>query len=42
MVAVEEQETDELRHFRENWKRELQEKKGLQQSRQDLRYTAGL
>lgn len=35
MVADEEQETDELRNFRENWKREVEEKKGLQQSRQD-------
>ena len=34
MVAVEE-ETDELRRFRESWRRELQEKKRLQQSRQD-------
>ncbi len=36
MVADEEQETDELRNFRENWKREVDEKKSLQQSRQDL------
>ncbi|KAN0121263.1 hypothetical protein V8E52_003851 [Russula decolorans] len=35
MVTDEEQETDELRNFRENWKREVDEKKGLQQSRQD-------
>ncbi|KAF8479810.1 hypothetical protein DFH94DRAFT_631706 [Russula ochroleuca] len=35
MVAVEEEETDELRRFRESWKRELQEKKKLQQSLQD-------
>jgi F-box protein 9 len=35
MVADEEQETDELRNFRENWKREVEEKKGLQQSRQE-------
>ena len=34
MVAVE-QETDELRDFRENWKREVQEKRRLQQTRQD-------
>jgi F-box protein 9 len=39
MVLVEEQETDELRHFRENWKRELQEKKG-QQPRQDSAHPA--
>ena len=31
MVAVEEQETDELRSFRENWQREVQERKRLQQ-----------
>src|SRR6267154_5766860 len=35
MVADEEQETDELRNFRENWKRGVDEKKWLQQSRQD-------
>jgi F-box protein 9 len=35
MVADEEQETDELRNFRENWKREVEEKKRLQQSWQD-------
>ena len=35
MVADEEQETDELRNFRENWKREVDEKRRLQQSRQD-------
>ncbi|KAH9995394.1 hypothetical protein BJV74DRAFT_976352 [Russula compacta] len=35
MVAVEEQETDELRDFRENWRREVQEKTRLQQVRQD-------
>ena len=35
MVTVEEEETDELRRFRENWRRELEEKKRLQQSRQD-------
>ena len=31
MVAVEEQETDELRKFRENWQREVQERKRQQQ-----------
>ena len=35
MVADEEQETDELRNFRENWKKEVEGKKRLQQSRQD-------
>lgn len=35
MVADAEQETDELKSFRENWKREVDEKKRLQQSRQD-------
>jgi F-box protein 9 len=35
MVADEEQETDELRNFRENWKREVEGKQRLQQSRQD-------
>jgi len=35
MVADEEQETVELRNFRENWKREVEEKKRLQQPRQD-------
>jgi F-box protein 9 len=35
MEADEEQETDELRHFRENWKREVEGKKRLLQSRQD-------
>jgi F-box protein 9 len=35
MVADEEQETDELRNFRENWKKEVDEKRKLQQSRQD-------
>jgi F-box protein 9 len=35
MVADEEQETDELRNFRDNWKREVEEKKRLQQSRED-------
>jgi len=35
MAADEEQETDELRKFRENWKREVEEKKRLPQSRQD-------
>ena len=35
MVAEEEQETDELRNFRDNWKREVEEKKRLQQSQQD-------
>lgn len=32
MVAVEEQETEELRNFRETWKREVQEKQILPQS----------
>jgi F-box protein 9 len=40
MVAVEEQETDELRRFRESWKRELQEKKRLQQSGQESAHPA--
>ncbi|KAN0130948.1 hypothetical protein V8E53_011326 [Lactarius tabidus] len=31
MVPVEEQETEELRRFRENWKEEVREKLGLQQ-----------
>lgn len=35
MIADEEQETDELRNFRENWKKEVDEKKRLQQSLQD-------
>ena len=35
MVAGEEQETDELRSFRENWRREVEEKKRLQLSRKD-------
>jgi F-box protein 9 len=35
MVTIEEEETDELRRFRENWRRELEEKKRLQQPRQD-------
>jgi F-box protein 9 len=35
MVADEEQETDVLRNFRENWKREVEGKKRQQQSRQD-------
>lgn len=35
MVTDEEQETDELRNFREKWKREVDEKKRLQQSRED-------
>lgn len=34
-MADEEQETDELRNFRENWKREVEEKKRSQQSWQD-------
>ena len=41
MAAVEEQETDELRHFRENWKREVQERKRQpQQSPQDSTHSA--
>ncbi|KAI0255908.1 hypothetical protein BJV78DRAFT_1174395 [Lactifluus subvellereus] len=35
MTAVEEQETEELRDFRENWKREVREKQSLQQASQD-------
>ncbi|KAI9458100.1 hypothetical protein F5148DRAFT_1321490 [Russula earlei] len=35
MVPVEERESDELRLFRENWKKEVQEKEKLQQSRPD-------
>jgi F-box protein 9 len=35
MVADDGQEPDELRNFRENWKREVEEKKRLQQPRQD-------
>jgi F-box protein 9 len=35
MVADEKQETDELRNFRDNWKKEVEEKKRLQQYRQD-------
>ncbi|KAI9451680.1 hypothetical protein BJY52DRAFT_91289 [Lactarius psammicola] len=35
MVAVEEQETEELRSFRESWKREVQEKQRLQHPSQD-------
>ena len=41
MVVVEE-ETDELRRFRESWKRELQERKRLQQSQQDAPPAAAL
>ena len=40
MVAGEEQETDELRSFRENWRREVEEKKRLQLSRKDPTETA--
>jgi F-box protein 9 len=35
MTAAEEQETEELRDFRENWKREVREKQRLQQSSPD-------
>lgn len=35
MVADQEQETDELRNFRDKWKREVEEKKKVQQPQQD-------
>jgi len=40
MATVEEQETDELRDFRESWKREVQERRWQQQSLQDSAGTA--